>query len=282
MRSRCESMLATVESRRRTSCSLLISRLKTPTLLLVPDGGVLRDVEREARLADRRPGREDDQVALLEAGRERVEVREPGADAADLAAVRVEVVEPVVRVVEERLERREAGGDAPLADGEELRLGAIDRLLDLGRILVADAGDLAGRPDQVPQHRLALDDPRVLGGVDGGRRLVRQGAEVGPPPIGFEVAAALERLRDRHDVDRLAPLEEVQHRGVDAAVRLPVEVVRLEELGDLDHGVAVDQDRPEHGLLGFEDCGGRRSIMRSRRWHGGCDRFTVAEIPAAR
>ena len=33
MRSRCESMLATLDKRRRTSCSLLISRLNTPTLL---------------------------------------------------------------------------------------------------------------------------------------------------------------------------------------------------------------------------------------------------------
>ena len=107
-RSRCESMLATLDSSRRTSCSLLISRLKTPTLLRSVDRGVLRDVEREARLADGRPGREDDQVALLQAGRQRVEVREPGPDAADLAAVGVEVVEPVVGVVEERLERAEA------------------------------------------------------------------------------------------------------------------------------------------------------------------------------
>ena len=139
VRSRCESMLATLDSRRRTSCSLLISRLNTPTLLRLLDRGVLGDVEREARLADRRAGGDDDQVALLEAGRQRVEVGEAGPDAADLAAVGVEVVEPVVGVVEERLERAEAGVDALLADREQLRLGAVDRLLDLGRVLVADA-----------------------------------------------------------------------------------------------------------------------------------------------
>ena len=36
VRRRCESMLATLESRRRTSCSLLISRLNTPTLFVAP------------------------------------------------------------------------------------------------------------------------------------------------------------------------------------------------------------------------------------------------------
>ena len=68
---------------------------------------MLGDVEREARLADAGSGRDDDEVALLEAGRQRVEVREAGPDAADLAAVGVQVVEPVVRLVEERLQ---AGG----------------------------------------------------------------------------------------------------------------------------------------------------------------------------
>ena len=106
---------------------------------------MLRDVEREARLADGRSGGDDDQVALLEAGRQRVEVGEAGPDAADLAAVGVEVVEPVVGVVEQRLERAEPGIDALLADREQLGLGAIDGLLDLGRVLVADAGD-AARP----------------------------------------------------------------------------------------------------------------------------------------
>ena len=57
---------------------------------------MLGDVEREARLAHRRPGGHDDQVALLEAGRQRVEVGEARTDAADLAAVGMEIVEPVV------------------------------------------------------------------------------------------------------------------------------------------------------------------------------------------
>ena len=104
-------MFATLESRRRTSCSLLISRLKTPTLFFSLDRRVLGDVQREARLADAGPGRDDDEVALLEAGRQRVEVGEAGPDAADLAAVGVQVVEPVVGLVEERLELAEADVD---------------------------------------------------------------------------------------------------------------------------------------------------------------------------
>ena len=179
LRRRCESMLATLD--RQAQDELLLAHLEAEDAdaLALADRGVLGDVEREARLADRRPGGDDDQVALLEAGRERVEVGEAGPHAADLAAVGVEVVEPVVGVVEERLERAEPGVDPLLADGEQLRLGAVDRLLDLGRVLVADAGDPPGRPDQVAQDRLALDDPGVLGDVDRGRRLVGQARQVG-------------------------------------------------------------------------------------------------------
>ena len=101
VRSRWESMFATELSSRSTSCSLLISRLNRPDRLAFPDRGVLGEVEREAGLADAGPGGQDDQVRLLEPGGQRVEVGEPGADAADLAPVLVQVVEPVVRRVEQ-------------------------------------------------------------------------------------------------------------------------------------------------------------------------------------
>ena len=242
------------DARQQAQDELLLAHLEAEhaDALALLDRGVLGDVEREARLADRRPGGEDDEVALLEPGRERVEVGEAGPHAADLAAVGVQVVEPVVGVVEERLERAEAGVDALLADREQLRLGAVDRLLDLGRVLVADPGDPPGRPDQVAQDRLALDDPGVLGDVDRGRRLVRQARQVGAAADRLELVAALERLGDRDDVDRLAPLEQVEDRGVDPAVGLPVEVGRAQELGDLDDRVAVDEDGAEHRLLGLE------------------------------
>ena len=114
-----------------------------------------------------------DQVGSLEAGGERVEVLEAGRDATDLTAMRVEVVEPVVGVVEQAAKVHEAGRDAPLADGEQRGLGPIDRLLDLGGVLVADAGDLAGRTDEIPEDRLSFDDPSVGDDMDRGGRPLR-------------------------------------------------------------------------------------------------------------
>ena len=158
-----------------------------PTTCLLGDRGVLGEVEREAGLADRWAGGDEDEVRLLEARGHRVEVREAGADAADLALVLVEVVEPVVGGVEQRLRAARSRADPLLADREELLLGAVDDLADVAVVLVAEPGDPAGRADEVAQHALALDDAGVVDRVDRGRREVDEAGQVGRrrrPPRG--------------------------------------------------------------------------------------------------
>jgi len=63
--------------------------------------------------------------------------------------------------------------------------------------------------------------------VDGGGRVIAELREVARATDRLELARALQRLRDRDDVYRLAMLEEFQHRGVDSAVGLAVEILRL-------------------------------------------------------
>ena len=101
-------MFATLESRRRTSCSLLISRLNTPTLL--PSWTAACSAMLSAKLVLPTDGRAATTTRSLfwrpvvSASRSANPVR----IAADLAPVGVQVVEPVVGVVEQRLERAEA------------------------------------------------------------------------------------------------------------------------------------------------------------------------------
>ena len=92
-----------------------------------------------------------------------------------------------------------------------------------------------------------------------GRGVVPEGGEVAGSADRLEFGGAFERLGDRDHVDWLAVLEQVQHRGKDAAVGLAIEILRVEEVRDLDDRVAVDEDRPEHGLLGVEILG-RQSV----------------------
>ena len=252
-RSRCESMLATLDSRRRTSCSLLISRLNTPTLLRSLTAACSAMLSAKLVLPTDGRAASTIEVALLEPGRQRVEVGEAGPDAADLAAVGVQVVEPVVRVVEQRLERAEAGVDALLADREQLRLGPVDRLAG-PRPDPRSRCRRSGRRRAIRLRRTALRSTiraywatwtAVGVWFDRLDRYAR-------PPIASSSSRRSSDLRDGDDVDRLAPLEQLEHRRVDPAVRLAVEVRRAQELRDLDDRVAVDQDGAEHRLLGLE------------------------------
>ena len=254
MRRRWLSIPPTDERSRRTSCSLLISRLKIPTDRAGACPTAAYSAMFRARLVLPTDGRAAriDEVRGLQARGQRIEIGEAGPDAADLAPVRVQVVEPVERVVEELLEGREPGGEAPLRDRVELRLGPVDRLLDLRGVLVPDPGDPPRGRDQVPQDRLALHDPGVLRREDGRRRLLGQRGEVAAPADRLELAVALERLGDRDDVDRLTALPQVHHDAVDLPVRLAVEVDRAQDVRDLDDGVAVDEEGAEDGLLGLE------------------------------
>ena len=163
--------------------------------------------------------------------------------------MRVQVVQPVVGVVQERPKRAETVVRSVLADGEQLGLGPIDRFLDVRAILVADGGDLACGPDQAPQNGLALHDPAVLGDVDGGGSVIAERGEVARAADCLQFAIPFQRLRDGDHVYRLAVLEEAEHRREDAAVGLAVEVLGVQEVRHLDDRVAIYQDGAEHGLL---------------------------------
>ena len=75
------------------------------------------------------------------------------------------------------------------------------------------------------------------------------------PPTSSRLSLPLEDLADGDDVDRLAPLVEIQDGGVDGAVVLAIEVVRLEELRDLDDRVLVDEQGTQDRLLGLDGLG---------------------------
>jgi len=102
-----------------------------------------------------------------------------------------------------------------LADLEQDRLRAIDRDLGVVRLLIADRGDLARRRDQVPEHRLALDDARVVLDVDRRRDHVHDCGQVGRSSHSVEPLAAGKLVAQRDEVDRLALRVESQHRLVD-------------------------------------------------------------------
>ena len=127
-----------------------------------------------------------------------------------------------------------------LADLEQDRLRTIDGGLGVVRLLIADRRDLACRGDQVAQHRLAFDDPRVVLDMHRRRDHVHHGGQVCRPTDGIQPLAASELITKGDEVDRLALCVEREHGLVDVGVLLAVEVRGVQEVCDLQDRVGID------------------------------------------
>ncbi len=224
-----------------------------------------RHVQGQARLSDARASGKDDQVRRLEPAEQGVEPGQAGGDAEDLAAVLVEILEPVIRLAEEGAQRLEAGHRPALADLEQDGLGLIDGRGRVVGLLVAHRRDLPRGRDQVPEDRLLLDDPPVVLDVDGGRDRVHEGGQVRRATNALEPVVAGQLVAQGDEVDGLALGVEGQHGLVDVRVLGAVEIGPVQEVGDLEDGLGVDQDRPEHALLGFDRLGGD-AVNAHRLW----------------
>ncbi len=219
---------------------------------LVANGEVRRRAERERRLPHRRPGRDDDEVAGLEAGRELVELAEPGGDAGDVDARLVEVHDPREALVEQVVDVGEVAADALLGELEHHLLGAVDEIGRLAGACLAEALDLLADPHEAAQRRHLLDDPRVVLGVRGSRHDGGELCDLGGAADALELAALVELVRERDRVDRLALAVEGEGGPVDRAVRLAVEVTGLEHLGDGADRRGRQQHGAENRLLGLQ------------------------------
>ena len=211
---------------------------------------------------------EDDQVAGLEAAGDAVEVLEARGRARDRRAVRRELLELVQLGGEQVVDRAEVLATVVVGDLEDRALGEVDELARRRLVGVHARLDLVGGAQEAAEHRVLADDARVLADVaDGGDRAGQQ-VDRGAAADVLEQAGLLEVLDERERVDRLADRVQVEHRLEDQAVRLAVEVLRLEALVDDQRGQrgVRQQDRAEDRLLGLE-------VLRR-----GCCRVAVALV----
>ncbi len=116
---------------------------------LVVGRHVLRDVEDEARLAHRRPGRDDDQVAALEAARHLVDLGKAGRDAGDEALVLEELLDLREAVFDQIPHRDETRLDAVVGDRKDGALGFVQNQVGVLIGLIGVRENLVRRVDQV-------------------------------------------------------------------------------------------------------------------------------------
>ena len=139
-------------------------------------GGV-GETQGETGLAHAGASGEDDEIAVLEAAGELVEVHEAGRDADDLAAVLLQEIELVEVGFEHLGDRDEIAPAAILRDIVDRPLGGVERLVDFEAFVVADVDDLRPGADDPAQHGGPLNDLPVVFDVDGGRDSAHQGGE---------------------------------------------------------------------------------------------------------
>jgi hypothetical protein len=214
--------------------------------LAVLDGGVLGDVGGEGRLAHRWAGGQHDQVPVLEAAGEVVDVGEAGGRAREADVRARELLELVDLLVEDGLDRAHLGHAALVADLEQRRLGALDQLARLAAVGQHLGLDLAGRLEDAPHQGVVADDAGVIEhGADRGDHR-RQRVDVGLAAGLVEHSLAAQVVADRERVDRLGIrlLLEADHRLEDVLVAGAVEVVGAQP--DL-------EQHPVERLLGEQD-----------------------------
>jgi hypothetical protein len=172
-------------------------------------------------------------------------------------ALERELLQLVELGVQQLLDRAEVLARVLVRDLEDRALGHVDQVARERLVPVDLRLDLVGRVEQPAEHRVFLDDPRVLAQVADGGHGAREQLDRRRAADVLQVARLLEVLDERQRVDRLALGVQIEHPLVDAPVTLAVEVVRVEALIDDQRGQrgVRQQDRAEHRLLGLQVLG---------------------------
>src|SRR5829696_6800581 len=176
-------------------------------------------------LAHRRPRGEYDQVALVEACGEAVEVFEACLDARYLALLLVEALDHLQGARRELGDGREMFPESPVGDAVDELLSRVERLahvLGLPESILCDAApDIYDRP----QERLAAHDVSVPARVRSRRDALDDLENVRPAAYPLELVDAPQFVCERELVYGLAARVKSHHGPVDDPMYLGVEVL---------------------------------------------------------
>ena len=197
------------------------------------DGDVANEVGHERGLADAGPRRHDDEVALLEAGEELVQVAETAGDPAVRRLALVDVLELLHGLVDERTDQDDLVLLVPAGHRVDELLGPIGDTLGILGSLVGDRHDLGGGVDQPAEQSQLVHDLGVVARRRRRRDLLHELVDAERAADVLEGAPALELLHGRDLVRGLAAAVEVDQRLEDDPMGGSVEVIRLDLLDDL-------------------------------------------------
>src|SRR5438034_987470 len=192
--------------------------------LLLHDGGVLDDVERETRLAKTRTACDQDQIGGLQTAGLLVDRLDSGADTDAEVAARVDLL----GIAAQRdVQRNDIAVERRFAHGEEELL----RVRHGGRGLLASEGearDLVRDADQPAKEGGPLDDRRIAGRVRDRRHVLHETDEELRAADRVELVVREELRLHGRETDRFAALRDAGDRAKDDTVLLARQVGRSE------------------------------------------------------
>ena len=208
--------------------------------------GVFDDVHGKRRLAHAGAGGEHDEVGLLQAVRDAVEVLEARLDAAESVGVGLDVFELAQDFLDGLavFHAHEGVVVFPLGDIVDclFRKGnGVALLLPLHAVL----DDVLRGADERTVDGIAAHDGEVLLIVCGGGSDLGKLRDVLEPARAFEFAVAVQPVSQRDDVDGHAAAVDGAHRVQDLAVRLLIEIFFAELLQKFGLDLLIDEDAAE-------------------------------------
>ena len=213
------------------------------------DGHIAGHREHEGRLTHRGAGGDDDEVGVLPAGRDLVQVGKAGGQSAEALLPVGCPLKQLARLLDDGVDLHGLVADVLLRDAEKLALGLLHELFDLDRFVVGLALDLARVADQFAGQVLLGHDLRVALEVSRAAHVLGQLGDVERSADCLQVAVFLQLFGDGQHVDGVLARGQINDGLIDQPVCVLIEALRLERLVDLEEGVLFEHERAEDSLF---------------------------------
>ena len=224
---------------------------------LLVHGHVFADVQCKGRFPHRRTGRHDDQIPRLHAGGHPVQIDETGGNAGDLAGVvaAIEFVDALEHLARQRTDVLEIVAllAAVLGNLEHLGLGRVQYLVDRPALGIEGfGGDLVRHGNQPAQHGPVAHHLGIVADVAGRDHRIGEHHQILLAPGIFQTPGQLQRILDRQRIGRLAGPQQDGDVLPYQTVIMAVEVIIVDDVGNVFPGTVVEQQTAQHRLFGFD------------------------------
>lgn len=215
------------------------------------DGDVFGHTQGKRRLTHGGTGGEDDEVGVLPAARDAVELGELAGNAAESVAASGRLLEHVVSLVDDGVDLGVIVFQVLLRDFEELAFGFLHEFVDVLHVVEGFFLNLAGVGDEFAGQMLLRDDTGVVLDVSGRGDESAELRDVERTAGVVEVTVSAQLFGHGKDVDGFVLDTEALDGFEDNLMAVLVETLGPQDFADFGVGVLLDHQGAEDGFLDF-------------------------------